>query len=143
MYEYRVKSIDRIIDGDTVDVTIDLGFSLYFKERVRVAGVDTPEVRTRNLREKQLGFDASEFVEDWFAEVGELVIRTDKDDKYGRTLGYFYRGEECLNDRIVEEGWGWAYGGGTKYDADNEEHLLMLLNKRGYETWEEYSEANQ
>ena len=58
-YNFRVTSIDRVLDGDTIDVTIDLGFDLYKKERVRVAGVDTPEKRTRDLEEKALGIDAT------------------------------------------------------------------------------------
>ena len=60
MYEYRVKSVERIVDGDTVDIIIDLGFGLFTKERCRLEGIDTPEKRTRDLREKRLGLDATE-----------------------------------------------------------------------------------
>ena len=63
-YNFRVTEITRVVDGDTIDVTIDLGFDLYKKERVRVAGVDTPEKRTRNLEEKALGIDATEWLKD-------------------------------------------------------------------------------
>ena len=61
-YNFRVTEINRVVDGDTIDVTIDLGFELYKKERVRVAGVDTPEKRTRNLEEKALGIDATNWL---------------------------------------------------------------------------------
>ena len=61
-YNFRVTEINRVLDGDTIDVTIDLGFDLYKKERVRVAGVDTPEKRTRDLEEKELGIDATNWI---------------------------------------------------------------------------------
>ena len=63
-YNFRVTEINRVLDGDTIDVTIDLGFDLYKKERVRVAGVDTPEKRTRNLEEKALGIDATNWLKE-------------------------------------------------------------------------------
>ena len=140
MYEYRVKSVERVVDGDTVDVVLDLGFGLFKKERVRVAGVDTPEKRTRNDREKLLGNDATAFAEQWFAEHEGTIVRTEKDGKYGRMLGWFYRGEECFNHRLIDEGYAWAYTGGTKVDANDMASLMLLLNKRGYETWEDYAE---
>ncbi len=141
MYEYRVKEIVRVIDGDTVDVILDLGFGLFKKERVRIAGVDTPEKRTRNLKEKKLGYDATEFAEKWFSE-GDIRIRTEKDGKYGRMLGWCYKEDECFNHRLIDEGFAWAYLGGTKIDANDMDSLLLLLKKRGYDTWENYSEAN-
>ena len=63
-YNFRVVSIDKVVDGDTIAVTIDLGFDLFKKERVRVAGIDTPEKRTRNLEEKALGLDATAWIKD-------------------------------------------------------------------------------
>ena len=79
-YNFRVVEINRVVDGDTIDVTIDLGFDLFKKERVRVAGVDTPEKRTRDLEEKALGIDATNWIKDSFegAITGDddLVIRT-------------------------------------------------------------------
>ena len=63
-YNFRVISIDKVLDGDTIDVTIDLGFDLYKKERVRVAGVDTPEKRTRDLEEKELGIHATNWLKE-------------------------------------------------------------------------------
>jgi micrococcal nuclease len=139
MYEYKVASVVRVVDGDTVDVILDLGFGLSKKERVRVAGVDTPEKRTRNDKEKMLGYDATEFAEAWF-ESGDIVVRTEKDGKYGRMLGWFHKGEECFNHRLIDEGFAWPYTGGTKVDAEDIASLMLLLNKRGYDTWEDYAE---
>ena len=142
MYEYKVKSVDRVVDGDTVDVTLDLGFGLLKKERVRIAGIDTPEKRTRNANEKKLGYDATHFAEEWFSREGDLVVRTSKSGKYGRLLGHFWRGEECFNTQLVELGYAFEYWGETKRDMDDPETLQILLTRRGYTSWEEYSEAN-
>ena len=73
-YNFRVISIDRVVDGDTIDVTIDLGFDLYKKERVRVAGVDTPEKRTRDLEEKELGIDATNWLKEKLEELSTVMM---------------------------------------------------------------------
>ena len=115
--------IDKVLDGDTIDVTIDLGFDLYKKERVRVAGVDTPEKRTRNLEEKELGIDATNWLkkelEDVLAGDDELIVRTELHGgvgKYGRLLGWLYVGDETvsLNEQMITQGYAHAYDGGTK-----------------------------
>ena len=115
--------IDKVLDGDTIDVTIDLGFDLYKKERVRVAGVDTPEKRTRNLEEKELGIDATNWLkkelEDVLAGDDELIVRTELHGgvgKYGRLLGWLYVGDEqvSLNEQMIHQGYAHAYDGGTK-----------------------------
>ena len=142
MYEYRVKSVERVVDGDTVDVILDLGFGLFKKERCRIAGIDTPEKRTRDLREKQLGLDATSYTEEWFSE-GDIIIRTEKDGKYGRILAWVYKGDECFNHKIIEDGYALEYHGGTKNDMSLDETLMQMLSKRGYESWDDYSEANQ
>ena len=122
-YNFRVTEINRVVDGDTIDVTIDLGFDLYKKERVRVAGIDTPEKRTRDLEEKALGIDATNYLkkklEDTIAGDDELTIRTELKGgmgKYGRLLGWLYVGESnvSLNEIMITEGYAWAYDGGTK-----------------------------
>ena len=122
-YNFRVVSIDKVLDGDTIDVTIDLGFDLFKKERVRVAGVDTPEKRTRNLEEKALGIDATNWLkqklEDTIAGDEELSVRTELKGgvgKYGRLLGWLYIGDESvsLNEQMITEGYAHAYDGGTK-----------------------------
>ena len=122
-YNFRVVEINRVLDGDTIDVTIDLGFDLFKKERVRVAGVDTPEKRTRDLEEKELGIHATnwlkEKLEGAVAGDDDLVIRTELVGgvgKYGRLLGWLYIGdaELSLNEQMITEGYAWAYDGGTK-----------------------------
>ena len=115
--------INKVVDGDTIDVTIDLGFDLYKKERVRIAGVDTPEKRTRDLEEKALGLDATYWMKDKLTETikgdEELIIRTELKGgtgKYGRLLGWLYVGEDdiSLNEKMITEGYAWSYDGGTK-----------------------------
>ena len=122
-YNFRVVSIDRVVDGDTIDVSIDLGFDLIKKERVRIAGVDTPEKRTRDLEEKALGLDATEWMkknlEDTIDGDDELTIRTELQGgmgKYGRLLGWLYVGDDevSLNEKMITEGYAWEYDGGTK-----------------------------
>ena len=122
-YNFRVVSIDRVVDGDTIDVSIDLGFDLIKKERVRVAGIDTPEKRTRDLEEKALGIDATNYLKKKLEETiegeEELTIRTELKGgmgKYGRLLGWLYIGEDTLsiNEVMINEGYAWAYDGGTK-----------------------------
>ena len=122
-YNFRVVEINRVLDGDTIDVTIDLGFDLYKKERVRVAGVDTPEKRTRDLEEKELGIHATnwlkEKLEGAVAGDDDLVIRTELVGgvgKYGRLLGWLYIGDSnvSLNEQMIDEGYAWCYDGGTK-----------------------------
>ena len=122
-YNFRVTDIVKVLDGDTIDVIIDLGFDLYKKERVRVAGVDTPEKRTRDLEEKALGLDATrwlkEKLEGAISGDDDLVIRTELVGgvgKYGRLLGWLYigDGDVSLNEQMIEEGYAWAYDGGTK-----------------------------
>ena len=137
-YNFRVVEINRVLDGDTIDVTIDLGFDLFKKERVRVAGVDTPEKRTRDLEEKALGYDATnwlkEKLEGAVAGDDDLVIRTELVGgvgKYGRLLGWLYLGDGSLslNEAMIEEGYAWAYDGGTK--QKNFEELREIRRANG------------
>ena len=122
-YNFRVTEIKKVLDGDTIDVIIDLGFDLAKTERVRIAGVDTPEKRTRNLEEKALGIDATEWLKDKLEGAidgdDDLVIRTELVGgvgKYGRLLGWLYIGDAdvSLNEQMITEGYAWAYDGGTK-----------------------------
>ena len=130
--------INRVVDGDTIDVTIDLGFDLYKKERVRVAGVDTPEKRTRNLEEKELGIDATNWLKEkldsTIAGDDELTIRTELVGgvgKYGRLLGWLYVGDSelSLNEQMITEGYAWSYDGGTK--QKNFEDLREIRRSHG------------
>ena len=122
-YNFRVTEIKKGLDGDTIDVIIDLGFDLAKTERVRIAGVDTPEKRTRNLEEKALGIDATEWLKDKLEGAidgdDDLVIRTELVGgvgKYGRLLGWLYIGDSdlSLNEQMITEGYAWSYDGGTK-----------------------------
>ena len=138
-YNFRVTKINRVVDGDTIDVTIDLGFDLYKKERVRVAGVDTPEKRTRNLEEKALGIDATAWLKTKLEETikgdEELLIRTELKGgvgKYGRLLGWLYVGDSdiSLNEQMITEGYAHAYDGGTK----NMDLEALRVIRRSYGT---------
>ena len=122
-YNFRVTEISKVLDGDTIDVLIDLGFDLFKKERVRIAGVDTPEKRTRNLEEKELGIDATNWLKERLDGAikgdDDLVIRTELVGgvgKYGRLLGWCYIGDATvsLNEQMITEGYAHAYDGGTK-----------------------------
>ena len=133
-----MTEINRVLDGDTIDVTIDLGFDLYKKERVRIAGVDTPEKRTRNLEEKALGIDATNWLKEkldsTIAGDDELTIRTELVGgvgKYGRLLGWLYIGDGnvSLNEKMIEEGYAHEYDGGKK--DMNLEELRVIRRKNG------------
>ena len=137
-YNFRVTEINKVLDGDTIDVTIDLGFDLYKKERVRIAGVDTPEKRTRDLEEKELGIDATNWLKEKLdgaiAGDDDLVIRTELVGgvgKYGRLLGWLYIGDadSSLNEQMIDEGYAWIYDGGTK--QKNFEDLREIRRAHG------------
>ena len=122
-YNFRVTKIVKVLDGDTIDVLIDLGFDLFKKERVRIAGVAPPEKRTRDLEEKALGIDATNWLKAKLDETikgdEELTIRTELKGgvgKYGRLLGWLYVGDTdiSLNEQMINEGYAWSYDGGTK-----------------------------
>ncbi|AFD02959.1 hypothetical protein [Synechococcus phage metaG-MbCM1] len=137
-YNFRVTEINRVLDGDTIDVTIDLGFDLYKKERVRIAGVDTPVKRTRDLEEKALGIDATNWLKEKLEGAiegdEELSIRTELKGgvgKYGRLLGWLYIGDAqmSLNEAMIDEGYAWEYDGGTK--LKNFDDLREIRRQRG------------
>jgi micrococcal nuclease len=119
MYEYFVKEVKNVVDGDTIDVVIDLGFDILFASRVRLAGIDTPESRTTNKAEKALGIEAKEYLKKQLKDAKPVVIRTEKMDsseKYGRILGWVYvNGEsESVNNKMINDGYAWGYLGETK-----------------------------
>lgn len=119
MYEYRVKKITGVVDGDTIDVDIDLGFSVSFSQRVRLAGIDTPESRTTDKMEKALGLEAKEYLKSKVKDAKEIIIKTEKPDsseKYGRILGWLYidGNTVSVNDQMIEDGHAWGYLGETK-----------------------------
>ena len=119
MYEYFVKEVKNVVDGDTIDVVIDLGFDILFASRVRLAGIDTPESRTTDKAEKALGLEAKEYLKKHLKDAKSVVIRTEKMDsseKYGRILGWVYvNGEsESVNNKMINDGYAWGYLGETK-----------------------------
>ena len=137
-YNFRVIEVTKVLDGDTIDVLIDLGFDLYKKERVRIAGVDTPEKRTRDAEEKALGIDATNWLKDKLEGAisgdDDLVIRTELVGgvgKYGRLLGWLYIGDGTisLNEQMIAAGYAWEYDGGTK--QKNFEELREIRRRHG------------
>lgn len=119
MYEYYVRKVENVVDGDTIDVLIDLGFDILFQSRVRLAGIDTPESRTKDLKEKALGIESKEYLKKHLKDAKSVVIKTEKMDsseKYGRILGWVYiNGDtESLNDKMINDGYAWGYMGDTK-----------------------------
>jgi micrococcal nuclease len=116
-YIYRVKQVLRVVDGDTIDADIDLGFDISLTKRVRLSGVDTPESRTTDLKEKALGLEVKEWLKKNLDSKKNILIKTelpDSTEKYGRILGRLYVDDVCLNDRMISEGYAWTYDGGTK-----------------------------
>lgn len=119
MYTYYVRELKKVVDGDTIDVVIDLGFNVLFEQRVRLAGIDTPESRTSDKFEKTLGIESKEYLKKHFKDAKSIVIKTEKMDsseKYGRILGWIYINDdtESLNDKMINDGYAWGYLGETK-----------------------------
>jgi len=119
MYEYFVKDVTNVVDGDTIDVIIDLGFDILFSSRVRLAGIDTPESRTTDKAEKVLGLEAKEYLKKSLKDAKSVIIKTEKMDsseKYGRILGWVYINGDTvsLNDMMINHGYAWGYLGDTK-----------------------------
>lgn len=119
MYEYRVKKVLKVVDGDTIDVDIDLGFDISFTSRVRLAGIDTPESRTTNKEEKVLGIEVKDRLKHLISTANTVVIRTEKPDsseKYGRILGWLFLdgAEKSVNEALIADGYAWGYMGDTK-----------------------------
>ena len=113
------RSVENVVDGDTIDVLIDLGFDILFASRVRLAGIDTPESRTKDLKEKALGLESKEYLKKALKDAKSVVIKTEKMDsseKYGRILGWIYINEDTvsLNDMMINDGYAWGYMGETK-----------------------------
>ena len=119
MYEYHVRNLSKVVDGDTIDVDIDLGFDISFSSRVRLAGIDTPESRTADKMEKALGLESKEYLKYKLKDAKSIVIKTEKMDsseKYGRILGWiFIDGQEVsVNQQMIDDGYAWGYLGDTK-----------------------------
>jgi micrococcal nuclease len=119
MYEYHVKKVTNVVDGDTIDVDIDLGFDISFSSRVRLAGIDTPESRTTDKVEKALGLESKEYLKKQLKDATSVIIKTEKmnsSEKYGRILGWIYVNGDTIsiNDKMINYGYAWGYLGETK-----------------------------
>jgi micrococcal nuclease len=118
-YIYRIKQILKVVDGDTIDADIDLGFDISLSKRIRLAGVDTPESRTTDVNEKKYGLESKEWLKHKVENAKNILIKTelpDSTEKYGRIIGHLYINdqESSLNDQMVVEGYAWTYKGDTK-----------------------------
>ena len=130
MYEYRVKQVLKVVDGDTIDVEIDLGFDISITKRVRLAGIDSPESRTTDKMEKSLGLESKAKLKQILDTAKIVVIKTEKPDsseKYGRVLGWLYIDDTkvSVNDTLIASGYAWSYLGDTKVKNFDE-----LIQKR-------------
>ena len=130
LYVYRIKSITKVVDGDTIDANIDLGFDISLTKRIRLAGIDAPESRTTNLKEKALGLESKEWLKKALEGAKDILIKTEKPDsteKYGRIIGHLFINDQetSLNNQMIDEGYALVYEGGKK-DMD----LELLLSRR-------------
>jgi len=120
MYEYRIKEITKIVDGDTIDAIIDLGFDILLDARIRLYGIDTPESRTRDLEEKKYGLLAKKFLTNCLKTDKPIILRTHKEEKgkFGRILGEIIIDEKNINTHMIESYHAVPYRGQSKYDID-------------------------
>jgi len=125
-YIYRIKSVLKVVDGDTIDAAIDLGFDISLSKRIRLAGIDTPESRTKDEYEKKLGIESKEWLKKKLEGQTDIIVKTelpDSTEKYGRILGHLFIGDKevsavnkkkSVNNQMINEGYAWEYDGGTK-----------------------------
>ena len=112
MYTYKAK-LDRVVDGDTIDANIDLGFDITIHKRIRLAGIDTPESRTRDLEEKARGLASKDKLVELLGD-GDFILESKEVGKYGRVLGTLIVDNININDTLVKEGFAVEYWGGKK-----------------------------
>ncbi len=129
-YIYRIKSVIKVVDGDTIDALIVLGFDISLEKRIRLAGIDTPESRTTNAKEKIMGLESKDWLKHRVENAQRILIKTelpDSTEKYGRIIGHlFINGEETsLNNQMIIDGYALAYDGGTK-----DKNFDVLLERR-------------
>jgi len=118
-YVYRIRSVHKVVDGDTIDADIDLGFDISLTKRIRLAGIDTPESRTTDAYEKKLGLEVKDWLKHRLEFAKDILIKTelpDSTEKYGRIIGHLYINGEVtsINNQMIDEGYAWEYDGGTK-----------------------------
>ena len=136
-YIYRIKSVLKVVDGDTIDASIDLGFDISLEKRIRLAGADTPESRTTDANEKKLGLEVKEWLKKKLEGQTDIIVKTelpDSTEKYGRILGHLFIGDKeifavnkkkSINQQMIDEGYAWEYDGGTK-----KKDFALLESKR-------------
>ncbi len=129
-YIYRIKSVIKVVDGDTIDALIDLGFDISLEKRIRLAGIDTPESRTTNAKEKIMGLESKDWLKHRVENAQRILIKTelpDSTEKYGRIIGHLFINEEetSLNNQMIIDGYALAYDGGTK-----DKNFDVLLERR-------------
>lgn len=134
MYEYRVKQVLKVLDGDTIDVEIDLGFDISITKRVRLAGIDTPESRTADKMEKSFGLESKAMLKQVLSAAKLVVIKTEKPDsteKFGRVLGWLYLDGANLsvNETMIASGYAWSYLGDAK--VKNFDELIQKRKTNG------------
>jgi len=133
-FSYRVKKITKVVDGDTIDVTLDMGFDILYQQRVRLFGIDTPESRTRDKEEKKYGLLSKYFLKDALSNGKKITIKTYKGDetgKFGRILGDVWIDGKSINQTMCDKGYAVAYYGQNKSLVE-EAHLKnrkRLANK--------------
>ena len=118
-YIYRIREIHKVVDGDTIDADIDLGFDISLTKRIRLAGVDSPESRTADVNEKKYGLESKDWLKHRLEFAKDIIIKTelpDSTEKYGRIIGHLFINNEevSLNNQMITEGYAWEYDGGTK-----------------------------
>ena len=118
-YIYRIRSVHKVVDWDTIDADIDLGFDISLTKRIRLAGVDTPESRTADANEKKYGLESKDWLKHRLEGAKDIIIKTelpDSTEKYGRIIGHLFINSEStsLNNQMISEGYAWEYDGGTK-----------------------------
>jgi micrococcal nuclease len=134
MYEYRVKQVIKVLDGDTIDVEIDLGFDISITKRVRLAGIDTPESRTTDKMEKTFGLESKAKLKQLLDAAKLVVIKTEKPDsteKFGRVLGWLHidSSELSVNETLIASGYAWSYLGDAK--VKNFDELIQKRKTNG------------
>jgi micrococcal nuclease len=133
-YIYRIRSIHKVVDGDTIDADIDLGFDISLTKRIRLAGVDTPESRTTDAYEKKLGLESKEWLKNRLQFAKDILIKTElpnSTEKYGRIIGHLFINNEptSLNEQMIDAGYAWSYKGDKK--VKDFEMLNTIRRQRG------------
>ena len=133
-YIYRIKQILKVVDGDTIDADIDLGFDISLSKRIRLAAVDTPESRTADANEKKYGLESKEWLKHKVENAKNILIKTelpDSTEKYGRIIGHLFINDQetSLNNQMITEGYAWPYKGDTK--VKDFEKLKTIRRQRG------------